>query len=230
MKNKFTLIELLVVVAIIGILASLLLPTLGKARKKSQQAVCKSQFKQLGTASIMYADDNDDHMPSVSHPDKDSRLGWKIHIGPYLNNSGIDTEDNISPYKCPSRDITTPSINQASGTSYNPYMGDPRFVDDNPSRKNTLKHAAKKINDIDEAVETGVFADSVDGDFDGNNWTDASHLLPSQNAVGYRHNNGLNIAWADGHVAWSTPTAIEVAANGFENYYYYVLSKSEAHE
>ncbi|MCM8533243.1 MAG: type II secretion system GspH family protein, partial [Lentisphaeraceae bacterium] len=49
MKNKnFTLIELLVVVAILGVLMSLLLPSLGKAREKTKAAVCLSNFKQVG--------------------------------------------------------------------------------------------------------------------------------------------------------------------------------------
>lgn len=56
--RKFTLIELLVVVAIIGILASLLMPSLGAAREKTKTAVCLSQQKQLGTAYIMYTDSN----------------------------------------------------------------------------------------------------------------------------------------------------------------------------
>ena len=57
---RFTLIELLVVVAIIGILASLLMPSLQEAREKSKIAVCINNLKQVGTAAAIYAGDNDD--------------------------------------------------------------------------------------------------------------------------------------------------------------------------
>ena len=60
--KRFTLIELLVVVSIIAILASLLLPALGKARKSTRLLLCKNNLKQIGTSVIMYADDNDDNL------------------------------------------------------------------------------------------------------------------------------------------------------------------------
>ena len=55
-KNRFTLIELLVVIAIIGILASLLLPSLEKAREKGRRAVCLSNNHQVAVALQLYED------------------------------------------------------------------------------------------------------------------------------------------------------------------------------
>ena len=56
------MIELLVVIAIIAILAALLLPALGKAKLKAQNAQCMSQTKQLTLAWIMYAGDNNEFL------------------------------------------------------------------------------------------------------------------------------------------------------------------------
>ena len=61
--KKFTLIELLVVIAIIGILVTLLLPSLNRAREMAMMAVCRSNQSQVYKQLMMYAKSNAGRTP-----------------------------------------------------------------------------------------------------------------------------------------------------------------------
>lgn len=58
--KRFTLLELMVVIAIIGILITLLMPSLSQAREKGRAAVCLSNYKQLAMLNYSFAGDHDD--------------------------------------------------------------------------------------------------------------------------------------------------------------------------
>ena len=58
LHRAFTLMELLIVIAVIGILISLLLPSLSQARKKAMNGVCLSNLRQLAVATITYDTSN----------------------------------------------------------------------------------------------------------------------------------------------------------------------------
>jgi len=72
-KAGFTLIELLVVIGIIAILASMLLPTLGRVKEKARLTGCLNNLRQFGLAVIFFADDNDERVPHMQNwLDKDN--------------------------------------------------------------------------------------------------------------------------------------------------------------
>jgi prepilin-type N-terminal cleavage/methylation domain-containing protein/prepilin-type processing-associated H-X9-DG protein len=63
--HAFSLVELLVVMAIIALLASLLLPALGRSKAKAYNAACLNNLRQLGIATRVYADENQERLPSA---------------------------------------------------------------------------------------------------------------------------------------------------------------------
>lgn len=78
----FTLIELLVVIAIIAILAAILFPVFARARAKARQTACLSNVRQIVTALMMYAQDNDELYPTTGP-------AWWYPLMPYVKNSQV---------------------------------------------------------------------------------------------------------------------------------------------
>jgi prepilin-type processing-associated H-X9-DG protein len=113
-KNRwaFTLVELLVVIGIIALLISILLPALARAKKQAQGVQCSNNLRQLGTAILYYANNNDGFMPrpaSQANGHKDDDFIWwqtkpilldinKSALAPYLQ---LKDQMLISVFRCP---------------------------------------------------------------------------------------------------------------------------------
>ena len=106
-RLAFTLLELLVTVGIIGIVASLLLPALGKAKAKAQSTYCLNSLKQIGLAINLYAGDYDGILiPADQTNAAGQAFLWFPLLGPYLGQatnvtSGSLTNGNNVIWGCP---------------------------------------------------------------------------------------------------------------------------------
>lgn len=92
--HSFTLIELLVVIAIIAILASLLLPALGKARDLGKKIACTNNFRQASLGLLMQVSDNKEMFPDYIE-------AWKprIWVANLVENRYLNSANSLI---CPS--------------------------------------------------------------------------------------------------------------------------------
>ena len=220
--KKFTLIELLIVVAIIGILASLLLPSLERARTKALEAVCLSNLKQHATGTQVYIVSNDDYLPvSSKWAGKNNYipLKWRKDIMNY-SDAKIDFWDaNLDMYdqrlregvfQCP---MAEDKARQSGGYGWN-------FEELGYSERiNSIHSRRTKISAITDPVETLLTGDGNDSTGD---WWNQAYLFPDTiySGLGNRHKYGkaIQVSWADGHA--SAVYLNKLIPSGRHNFYF----------
>jgi len=195
-RRGFTLIELLVVIAIIAILAAILFPVFARAREKARQTSCLSNVKQLSLACLMYAQDYDEMLPAgrIQHNPTDcsnnSKAFWQHLTQPYSK--------NIQLYVCPSNSARTTTCGRFYDWANNMAVTNNYGVN---CRFGTS--GGYVMANIPRPAEAYYICCGLNAG--GGWWRGLGYARSSCTATQYLryiHNEGINIAFADGHAKW----------------------------
>jgi prepilin-type processing-associated H-X9-DG protein len=173
---------------IIAILAAILFPVFAKAREKARQSSCSSNVKQMVLGMLQYAQDYDEAYP----------MAGAVFVDPYpwstwiRKTTGADTWDvaggAVYPYMKNAQIFMCPSCRTPR------YPGCGYEMNANCSRQS--------LGSLPVPAATALLHESGCDDGAGTNADD----------VGWtRHNDGLNVGWADGHVKWLKSQNINAA-------------------
>lgn len=194
--NDITLIELLTVIAIIGILAAIIIPTVGKVRQNARIATSTSNLRQLGTAAQLFAAENRDTLPIYFFPNHPTHPnhGWMPALWRLIHGSrpmpGVPTNpDTTEQYRREWGNTVfyTPMMEEGTAVrayGYNKYLC--RFTGADPYSSNSTP---LQVAEIANPARTAMIGDS----------RTSVQLRNDTNPTG-RNNGKVLIVFVDGHV------------------------------
>lgn len=228
-SKGFTLIELLVVIAVIALLLAILMPALSRAREMGQRIACANHLKTLLLANEVYASKYDGYYVPIrfwdSAGDSTDWIGNEnfracIYMDSYKTGEDVGGDYDVpDAFLCPSDKIGRDPRNMLQGVllSYGYNFTD--WVVGGGGWSSSGGSAGHRVEGIRRPAGKLAFVDSVDWwvDWKGANYIDGWDKLGQANiwayrAPGmnpqvygptiYRHNEGANIGFYDGHVGY----------------------------
>lgn len=174
--QAFTLIELLVTICIIGVLAALLVPGLGRALDSSRSAACTNNLRQIGAAFMLYLPDHNNVLPQRVYDavvtSTGVRLGYDELLATYVDNA-------TRIFRCPSHA--------------------PRDYLAEPSYGMNWYYDNANVAVVENRSGTILAAETVGSNGTGSHRADRDSIEPGQLAS-TRHQGKSNFLFFDGHI------------------------------
>lgn len=222
----FTLVELLVVIAVVGILASLVLPALGRAKGRGQSIYCLNNLRQLGLATHLYAGDHDDALPYNMGTEGTRKtiasgqflnwannvMTWELDadntnttwlaiggIGPYLSG-------NTTVFRCPSDNVVS-SIQAQAGWghrvrsySMNAMLGNAgEFLAGGVNTNNPGYKQFFTLSEVPNPSEIFAYVEEHPDSINDGYFINRFYSYQWHDLPASYHNGGANFAFVDGH-------------------------------
>ncbi len=225
-ERAFTLVELLVVIAIIGILASLVLPALGRVKSRGQSTYCLNNLRQMGLATQLYVGDHDDALPFNMGSEgirktvaSGELLNWANNVMTWeldqdntnetqLASGGLGpfVAGNVSVFRCPA-DRALSSVQIQAGWSHrvrsysmNAMLGNAgEFLAGTVNTNNPGYRQFFRLGDVPEPSQIFAFVEEHPDSINDGYFINRFYTSEWNDLPASFHHGGANFAFADGH-------------------------------